>query len=131
MTCEVVTLTSMTLLTSSAPWKPKKYIGSCSILSAQNGNCSKCFSKFSLQDKGEGKGREDGCRVRVVGRTHRTYPDNCLSIIFASLTFFISKLPHKVGTFRRGGGWYGAWNIVSHPSPIVQSRLCNNKLTEI
>ena len=28
------------------------------------------------------------------------------------------------------GGWYGAWNIVSHPSPIVQSRLCNNKLAE-
>ena len=38
----------MTLLTSSAPWKPKKYIGSCSILSAQKGNWVRCFSKFSL-----------------------------------------------------------------------------------
>ena len=48
VTIEVVTVTSMTLLTSSAPWKPKKYIGSCSILSAQKGNWVKLFSKFSL-----------------------------------------------------------------------------------
>ena len=37
--------------------------------------------------------------VRVVG-ADLTHPDNCLSIILASRTFFISKLPHKVGTFR-------------------------------
>ena len=56
---EVVTVTSMTLLTSSAPWKPKKYIGSCSILSAQKGNWVRCFSKFSLwwsEGWGEGWG---------------------------------------------------------------------------
>ena len=41
--------------------------------------------------------------VRVVRCTAPTHPDNCLNIIFASRTFFISKLPDKVGTFRRMG----------------------------
>ena len=56
-----MTVTSMTLLTSSAPWKPKKYIGSCSILSAQKGNCVRCFSKFSLWwSEGWGEGWGEG-----------------------------------------------------------------------
>ena len=42
--------------------------------------------------------------MRVVVRcTDPTHPDNCLNIIFASRTFFISKLPHRVDTFRRMG----------------------------
>ena len=41
--------------------------------------------------------------MRVVRCTAPTHPDNCLNIIFVSRTFFISKLPHKVGTFRRMG----------------------------
>ena len=42
--------------------------------------------------------------MRVVRFTAPlTHPDNCLNIIFASRTFLISKLPHKVGTFRRMG----------------------------
>ena len=41
--------------------------------------------------------------MRVVRCTDPTHPDNCLNIIFASRTFFISKLPHKVGTFRSMG----------------------------
>ena len=41
--------------------------------------------------------------MRVVRCTAPTHPDNCLNIIFASRTFVISKLSHKVGTFRRMG----------------------------
>ena len=41
--------------------------------------------------------------MRVVKFTDPTHPDNCLSNIYASRTFFISKLPHRVGTFRRMG----------------------------
>ena len=39
--------------------------------------------------------------MRVVRCRAPTHPDNCLNIIFASRTFFISKLPHRVGTFRK------------------------------
>ena len=43
-----------------------------------------------------------------------THPDSCRNIIFANLTFFISKLPHKVGTYWRDEGCGTTGRVHSH-----------------